>query len=76
MTWFYIQSEPNVYTVGHVDAGAGDFRSDSDWATRNEAAARVHYLNGSSEPSTRAARVGERIAQALEDIAEHLSGLK
>ena len=44
-TWVYIQSEPNLYTVGFYDPH-GAWHADSDWRTREEAATQVHYLNG------------------------------
>ena len=53
-SWVYIVSERwtdddgnthNLYTVGFY-APDGVWHGDSDHATRKEAAARVHYLNG------------------------------
>ena len=44
-TWVYIRSEPGLYTVGFYDPD-GKWHPDSDWETTQEAAARVHYLNG------------------------------
>lgn len=43
--WVYILSEPNLWTVGFYSPD-GEWHSDSDWGKREEAAARVHYLNG------------------------------
>jgi hypothetical protein len=47
ISWVYIQSEhgPDLFTVGFYDP-AGRWQQDSDHSTREEAAARVHYLNG------------------------------
>ncbi len=45
MSWVYIRSEGMLWTVGFYDP-AGEFQSDSDHATPEAAAARVHYLNG------------------------------
>lgn len=45
MSWVYIESEHNLYTVGFYDP-AGVWHSDSDHSDREEAATRVHYLNG------------------------------
>jgi len=54
MTWVYVRDErpegykgpwDAVYTVGFYDP-TGAWHPDSDWATGEEAAARVHYLNG------------------------------
>ena len=41
----YIQSQPGLYTVGHYDP-KGKWVPESDWSDREEAAARVSYLNG------------------------------
>lgn len=43
--WVYIQSEPGLYTVGFYKPD-GKFEAESDHATKEKAAARVHYLNG------------------------------
>jgi len=43
--WVYIKPGPQLYTVGFY-APDGEFHADSDWATKDEAATRVHYLNG------------------------------
>lgn len=47
--YVYILSEHDadhsLYTVGFY-APDGEFRPESDWSTREEAAERVHYLNG------------------------------
>lgn len=43
--WVYIQSEPGLYTVGFYTLD-GQWQPDSDWQTRDDAAKRVHYLNG------------------------------
>lgn len=48
MTYVYIMSEPNLWTVGFY-APNGEWHPDSDYATRNEAAKRVHYLNGGNK---------------------------
>ena len=46
--WVYINSEPGLWTVGFY-APNGDWHTDSDWNVRDEARARVHYLNGGSD---------------------------
>ena len=46
--YVYIQSEPNLWTVGHYD-GKGKFYPESDHDTPKEAAERVHWLNGGKE---------------------------
>lgn len=45
MTWVYLRSEPGLYTVGFYDPRGG-WHADSDYDTTENAAARVHYLNG------------------------------
>ncbi len=45
MTWVYIRSEPGLWTVGFY-APDGEFHPDSDRNDREQAAERVHYLNG------------------------------
>jgi len=44
--WVYIESEHNLWTVGFYDS-KGNWHPDSDHDTRESAAIRVHYLNGS-----------------------------
>ena len=44
--YVYIQSEPGLFTVGFYDP-AGKWHSESDHASRGEAAERVAWLNGS-----------------------------
>lgn len=46
--WVYIQSEPNLFTVGFY-APNKEWHTDSDWGNREEASKRVHYLNGGKE---------------------------
>lgn len=46
--WIYLESEPGLFTVGFYDP-KGNFQGDSDHNTREEAAARVHYLNGGKD---------------------------
>jgi len=43
--YVYINSEPGLWTVGFY-APDGKWHSDSDHNDREEAAKRVHYLNG------------------------------
>lgn len=45
--YVYIRSEPELFTVGFYDP-AGKWHAESDWPTADEAAQRVHYLNGSA----------------------------
>lgn len=43
--WVYLQSEPDLWTVGFYDP-KGKWLTDSDHSIREDAAKRVHYLNG------------------------------
>lgn len=43
--YVYLQAEPHLFTVGFYSPG-GDWMPESDHPTAEEAAARVHYLNG------------------------------
>jgi hypothetical protein len=45
MSYVYIRSEPGLWTVGFY-APDGKWHTDSDHDDREEAASRVHYLNG------------------------------
>ncbi len=44
-SWFYVRSESQLWTVGYEDSH-GTWHSDSDWGNRDDARARVHFLNG------------------------------
>ena len=46
--YVYIRSERHLWTVGFYDPD-GMWHSESDHGTPEEAAARVHYLNGGKE---------------------------
>jgi hypothetical protein len=46
--WVYIRSEPGLWTVGFY-APNGEWHTDSDHNHRDDAAERVHYLNGGGE---------------------------
>lgn len=43
--YVYVQSEPGLWTVGHYDP-SGEFIPESDHHRSDDAAQRVHYLNG------------------------------
>jgi len=45
--WVYKRTDPGCWTVGYYDP-AGKWWTDSDHSTREEAAKRVAWLNGSS----------------------------
>lgn len=49
MSYVYIRSEPNLWTVGFYDP-SGEWHTDFDYSNPNDAAARVHYLNGGRNP--------------------------
>ena len=48
MSYVYIQSEPRLWTVGFYKPD-GEWEPDSDHSSKEDAGARVHYLNGGSE---------------------------
>lgn len=50
-TWVYIQSEPNLWTVGFYDPN-GKWNPESDWDNKESAQKQVHYLNGGGRFST------------------------
>lgn len=43
--YVYVRSEPGLYTTGFYDP-SGKWHPDDDFTSKDEAAARVHYLNG------------------------------
>ena len=45
--YVYIKSEEQLYTVGFYTPN-NEWVGESDYGTREDAAARVHYLNGGS----------------------------
>lgn len=45
MKYVYIKSEPQLYTVGFYRPN-GKWEPESDYRSAEEAAQRVHYLNG------------------------------
>jgi hypothetical protein len=45
ITWVYLRSEPQLWTVGYYRPD-GKWASESDHGSPEEAAERVHYLNG------------------------------
>lgn len=57
--YVYIQSEPGLWTVGIYNIDGG-FQPESDHGSADEAAARVHYLNGGSvTPPASGVKVGK-----------------
>jgi hypothetical protein len=45
VNWVYIESEKELWTVGHYDP-EGKWHPDSDHSVKEEAAQRCHWLNG------------------------------
>lgn len=43
--YVYVLSEPGLFTVGFYDP-SGKWHPDGDYSVREEAANRVHFLNG------------------------------
>jgi hypothetical protein len=56
--WVYIQSERTLWTVGFYDP-SGKWHTDSDHSDREEAAKRVHYLNGGLADSDKLEKMDE-----------------
>ena len=52
MTWVYIKSEPNLWTVGFYDP-KGQWHPDSDHGQSELAAERCAWLNGSAKAEGR-----------------------
>ncbi len=50
--YVYIRTEPCLWTVGFYDP-SGKWIPESDWSTPEEAAKRVHFLNGGGCPHTK-----------------------
>jgi ribosomal protein S16 len=48
--YVYIKSEPQLWTVGFYTP-SGEWVSESDYECREDAAERVHWLNGGGKPS-------------------------
>ena len=74
--YHYVKSEPGLWTVGTGTKGV-DWIPESDHASSDEAAARVHYLNGGND-NTLVARIrwqDETIMQLKAQIARILEAL-
>jgi hypothetical protein len=50
MRYVYIETESGLYTVGFYDP-TGKWHPESDHSEQEEAAQRVHYLNGGNNES-------------------------
>lgn len=86
MTWVFKQTEPELWTVGHYyeSRDGQKWEPDTDHGSPEEAAARVHYLNGGRSPDetlvTRQMRaLADRVRSMCADfdgaLAEHEQGL-
>lgn len=69
--YVYKQTEPGLFTVGFY-APDGSWEADSDHSTRDRAADRVAYLNGSRESVERRL---ELITKQLDRHSENIDGL-
>lgn len=69
MTWIYKQTEPTLWTVGHMEGER--FAPESDHGTPDEAARRVHYLNGGIYPWCGRLHEGMCCNQPLGHEGEH-----
>lgn len=47
--YVYMRTQPRVWTVGHY-TGCGEFIPEGDYHDPEDAADRVHWLNGRSDP--------------------------
>ena len=65
MTWVYIKSEPNLWTVGFYRPD-GEWEAESDFNSTEAAAARCHYLNGGSHGQKTRCSDSEREAEINE----------
>jgi len=73
MNYVYIQSESgswgSLYTVGFYDPD-DQWQPESDWNDSEEAAARVHYLNGGRDVDGLIAAINE-LGQQIEVIERY-----
>jgi hypothetical protein len=69
--YVYLKSEPNLWTVGYY-APNSDWKSESDWPSKDEAATRVNYLNGAVSRY-----LHERVARLETQVSElrHKAGI-
>lgn len=78
MSYIYIRSEPNLWTVGFYNP-SGEFQSESDHSNTNAAAARVSYLNGNPvapEVEVDPLNIMSDRAQVAEKMLEHYCVLR
>ncbi len=62
MSFVYRKSEPQLWTVG-VYLPDGTYEPESDHESPEDAAARVHYLNGGDEPENPDILHGDKLAR-------------
>jgi len=63
LSYVYRQSEPGLWTVGFYKPD-GEWLPESDHSSKEDAAARVHYLNGGSEPENPFILHGDELEKA------------
>lgn len=62
MNYVYINSEPDLYTVGFYDP-SGNWEPESDYQDKEKAANRVAFLNGDRAQAARYLAIVETISQ-------------
>jgi len=68
--WVYVRSESQLWTVGFYSPD-GEWHPDTDWDSKEEAAKRVHYLNGrSNEKET----INAELLEACHYAVSYLDG--
>jgi hypothetical protein len=70
--YVYIRSEPGLLTVGHYDP-TGKWHPDSDYDSRDEAAARVTLLNGGTVKAD--ARLVAALRESQKELVQTLKDL-
>jgi hypothetical protein len=58
MAWTYLRSEPGLWTAGYYKPN-GKWEPDSDHGTPEEAADRVHFLNGGCDRTCESRSISE-----------------
>lgn len=67
MSWVYLfpRDSGDPFTVGHYSPD-GEWHPDSDHPTSEQAAKRVHYLNGGTDLTAPLNQYGEGIGECIE----------
>jgi hypothetical protein len=68
MSYVYKKTEPKLWTVGFYSPD-GKFQPESDYSSSDEAAKRVHYLNGGTSPYVNDALDAIASACALQSVS-------